>query len=64
MSYLGIGHVFTANMTGNILFLGFGIARSGGLPVIAPLVSLAAFLTERAAAACSRHGWRSATLGR
>jgi uncharacterized membrane protein YoaK (UPF0700 family) len=43
-SYLGIGHVFTANMTGNIVFLGFGIARSGGLPVVAPLISLAAFL--------------------
>jgi uncharacterized membrane protein YoaK (UPF0700 family) len=44
VSYLGIGHVFTANMTGNIVLLGFGIAGSGGLPVIAPLVSLAAFL--------------------
>src|SRR5271156_536766 len=39
-SYLGLGHVFTANMTGNIVFLGFGIAGSGGLPVVAPLVSL------------------------
>ncbi|MFI5027917.1 MAG: YoaK family protein [Solirubrobacterales bacterium] len=44
-SYLGLGHVFTANMTGNIILLGFGIAGSGGLPVIAPLVSLLAFLT-------------------
>jgi len=44
VSYLGIGHVFTANMTGNIVFLGFGIAGSGGLPVVAPLISLAAFL--------------------
>jgi len=35
VSYLGIGHVFTANMTGNIVFLGFGIAGSGGLPVVA-----------------------------
>jgi uncharacterized membrane protein YoaK (UPF0700 family) len=43
-SYLGLGHVFAANMTGNIVFLGFGIAGSGGLPVIAPLVSLGAFL--------------------
>jgi uncharacterized membrane protein YoaK (UPF0700 family) len=31
-------------MTGNIVLLGFGIAGSGGLPVVAPLVSLAAFL--------------------
>jgi uncharacterized membrane protein YoaK (UPF0700 family) len=43
-SYLGIGHVFTANMTGNIVFLGFGIAGSGGLPVVAPLISLTVFL--------------------
>jgi len=43
-SYLGIGHVFSANMTGNIVLLGFGIARAGGLPVVAPLVSLGAFL--------------------
>ena len=44
VSYLGIGHVFTANMTGNVVLLGFGIAGSGGLPVVAPLISLAAFL--------------------
>jgi uncharacterized membrane protein YoaK (UPF0700 family) len=43
-SYLGLGHVFAANMTGNIVLLGFGIAGAGGLPVVAPLVSLAAFL--------------------
>lgn len=44
VSYLGLGHVFAANMTGNIVLLGFGIAGSGGLPVVAPLVSLASFL--------------------
>ena len=44
VSFLGLGHVFTANMTGNIVFLGFGIAGSGGLPVLAPLISLASFL--------------------
>jgi uncharacterized membrane protein YoaK (UPF0700 family) len=44
VSYLGIGHVFTANMTGNVVFLGFGIAGSGGLPVVAPIVSLVAFM--------------------
>jgi uncharacterized membrane protein YoaK (UPF0700 family) len=43
-SYLGLGHVFTANMTGNVVLLGFGIAGSRGLPVVAPLVSLGAFL--------------------
>jgi len=44
-SYLGLGRVFAANMTGNIVLLGFGIAGSSGLPVVAPLVSLAAFLS-------------------
>jgi uncharacterized membrane protein YoaK (UPF0700 family) len=44
VSYLGLGRVFTANMTGNIVFLGFGIAGSVGLPVVAPLVSLSSFL--------------------
>lgn len=43
-SYLGLGHVFTANMTGNVVLLGFGLAGAGGLPVLAPLVSLGAFL--------------------
>jgi uncharacterized membrane protein YoaK (UPF0700 family) len=43
-SYLGLGRVFTANMTGNVVLLGFGIAGAAGLPVVAPLISLAAFL--------------------
>ncbi len=42
--YLGLGRVFAANMTGNVVLLGFGIAGSTGLPVVAPLVSLFAFL--------------------
>jgi uncharacterized membrane protein YoaK (UPF0700 family) len=44
VSFLALGNVFTANMTGNIVLLGFGIAGSGGLPVLAPLLSLGAFL--------------------
>jgi len=44
VSYLGLGHVFTANMTGNIVFLGFGLAGGYNLPVVGPLVSLGAFL--------------------
>ena len=49
-SYLGLGKVFTANMTGNVVLLGFGIAGSRGLPVIAPVVSLLAFVVGAAAA--------------
>jgi uncharacterized membrane protein YoaK (UPF0700 family) len=44
VSYLGLGRVFAANMTGNVVLLGFGIAGRGGLPVVAPLVSLGSFL--------------------
>jgi uncharacterized membrane protein YoaK (UPF0700 family) len=47
-SYLGLGHVFAANMTGNIVLLGFGIVGGYGLPVLAPLASLAAFLVGAA----------------
>jgi uncharacterized membrane protein YoaK (UPF0700 family) len=61
-SYLGLGHVFAANMTGNIVFLGFGIAGSGGLPVIAPLVSLGAFLVAQAQAASSQGRRRTAIV--
>ena len=43
-SYLGLGHVFSANMTGNVVLLGFGIAGAGGLPVVSPIVALIAFL--------------------
>jgi uncharacterized membrane protein YoaK (UPF0700 family) len=43
VSYLGLGRVFTANMTGNVVLLGFGIAHSGGLPVLPPIVSLGSF---------------------
>jgi len=47
--YLGLGRVFAANMTGNIVLLAFGVAGSGGLPVLAPLISLGAFLLGAAA---------------
>src|SRR5271167_117398 len=48
VSYLGLGRVFAANMTGNVVLLGFGIAGAGGLPVVAPIVSLLAFLAGAA----------------
>ncbi|MCW2920057.1 MAG: rane protein [Actinomycetia bacterium] len=45
VSYLGLGHVFTANMTGNIVILGFAAAGAPGFSTVASLTSLAAFLT-------------------
>jgi uncharacterized membrane protein YoaK (UPF0700 family) len=43
-SYLKLGHVFVANMTGNVVFLGFGIAGAGGISVSASLTALGSFL--------------------
>jgi len=37
VSYLGLGHVFTANMTGNVVLVGFGIAGAPGFSVTASL---------------------------
>jgi uncharacterized membrane protein YoaK (UPF0700 family) len=42
--YLGLGRVFTANMTGNVVLLAFGAAGAQGVPVLAPTVSLLVFL--------------------
>jgi uncharacterized membrane protein YoaK (UPF0700 family) len=47
--YLGLGRVFTANMTGNVVLLAFGATRAQGLPVLAPTVSLVVFLLAAAA---------------
>lgn len=43
-SYLNLGHVFVANMTGNIIFLGFAIAGASGLSIWVSLVALGSFL--------------------
>src|ERR1700712_1348240 len=42
-SYLSLGHVFVANMTGNVIFLGFALVGVPGFDVAASLVALAAF---------------------
>ncbi|MFJ9211217.1 YoaK family protein [Streptomyces sp. NPDC102264] len=44
VSYLRLGHVFVANMTGNVVFLGFSLAEQYRLPVLAPIVAMAAFV--------------------
>jgi uncharacterized membrane protein YoaK (UPF0700 family) len=48
VSYLGLGRVFSANMTGNVVLLGFGIAGGYDLPIVAPIVSLLAFVAGAA----------------
>lgn len=43
VSFLALGHVFTANMTGNIVLLGFALAGAPGLTATAHLTALASF---------------------
>ena len=43
VNYLALGHVFTANMTGNIVFLGFAMAAAPGLSIGRSGATLGAF---------------------
>lgn len=42
-SYLVLGHVFVANMTGNVVFLGFALAGAPGFSIAASAVAIVAF---------------------
>jgi len=42
-SYLRLGHVFVANMTGNVIFLGFALAGIGEISIVASLLAILAF---------------------
>ena len=42
-SYLALGHVFVANMTGNVVFLAFALAGARGFSVLASLLAVVAF---------------------
>jgi uncharacterized membrane protein YoaK (UPF0700 family) len=44
LSYLRLGHVFVANMTGNVVFLGFSVAPHSGLLPVASLVAIGGFV--------------------
>lgn len=44
ITVLGLGKVFTANMTGNVVFLGFAAAGVPGFKVISHLLALGGFL--------------------
>jgi uncharacterized membrane protein YoaK (UPF0700 family) len=50
VAYLKLGHVFVANMTGNVVFLGFAAAGANGLSVAGSLLALACFLPGGVAA--------------
>src|SRR6202161_4651553 len=42
-SYLVLGHVFVANMTGNVVLLGFAVIGAPGFSVTASVVAIASF---------------------
>jgi uncharacterized membrane protein YoaK (UPF0700 family) len=70
VSYLGLGHVFTANMTGNVVVLGFAAAGAPGFSIPHTSTSLACFLVGAAAGGRiagrygggSRRTWARVTL--
>jgi uncharacterized membrane protein YoaK (UPF0700 family) len=43
-AYLVLGHVFVANMTGNVVFLGFALAGAHSFSLLASLAAIAAFM--------------------
>jgi uncharacterized membrane protein YoaK (UPF0700 family) len=65
VSFIALGHVFTANMTDNIVLLGFAVGGAAGLSVTRSVASLFAFM---AGAVCGgmmnvRHsGWTQMCL--
>jgi uncharacterized membrane protein YoaK (UPF0700 family) len=70
VSYLRLGRVFVANMTGNVVFLGFSVQPHSGLSALASLVAiggfvLGAFAGGRLAAARSARTarWLGVALG-
>ncbi|GAA1849712.1 YoaK family protein [Microlunatus capsulatus] len=44
VSYLALDRVFTGNMTGNVLFIGFGLVGVADIPLVNNLVALLAFM--------------------
>lgn len=59
VSYIALGHVFVANMTGNVVFLGFALAGAPGLSAAASLTALAAFLLGAVAGGRIATRWAS-----
>ncbi|MGV7066941.1 DUF1275 family protein, partial [Bacillus velezensis] len=51
IGYLSLGHIFTANMTGNIVLFGLAIGNSWHLAVLKSLTSLIGFIAGVIAAA-------------
>src|ERR1700726_3931461 len=44
VSYLGLGHVFTANMTGNIVLMGFRLGGTSGISLSRSVIAFLCFM--------------------
>jgi len=70
VSYLRLGRVFVANMTGNVVFLGFSVNHHSGLSPVASLIAIGGFLLgataggKMAARLSGRpHRWLACAIG-
>ena len=59
VAFLGLGRVFTANMTGNVVFLAFAIAGVKGLSISVSVLALVCFLAGAWPAVGWPWRWRS-----
>ncbi len=59
VTYLGLGHVFAANQTGNVMVLGFALVGAGQISVTSALASFGSFVVGAAFS-----GWATARLER
>jgi uncharacterized membrane protein YoaK (UPF0700 family) len=44
VSYLGLGHIFAANMTGNIVMMGFRLGGASGISLTKSVIALVCFM--------------------
>ncbi len=63
VSYLRLGRVFVANMTGNVVFLGFSADPRSGLSAAASVVAIAAFILGALAGGRAAHALSAARPG-
>ena len=64
VSYLRLGRVFVANMTGNVVFLGFSVGPHSGLSPAASVIAIAGFLLGALAGGQAAHALAAARPGR
>jgi uncharacterized membrane protein YoaK (UPF0700 family) len=60
VSYLRLGRVFVANMTGNVVFLGFSVDPHSGLSAAASVIAIGGFLLGALAGGRAAHATASA----